>query len=110
MCCVTMHTTQILKGMDKLLGVGNSVKIVFYFFEKGSTPKGKNLLPFGANGSKFFSFRVDPFWKDSVQESKQEVTKVVSLVKSCSKSTRCIKCPEDANSNRFSIKLPPELF
>ena len=30
----------------------------------GGFPKGKNLLPVGANaGSKFFSLRVPPFWK-----------------------------------------------
>ena len=45
-----------------------------------STLKGKNLLPIK---SKFFPVRVDSFsgghW--CVQESKQEITKVVSLVK-----------------------------
>ena len=56
--------------------------------EKRCTLKGKNLLPLGANsefaplGSKFFPVRVDSFQKGlGVQENKQEVAKVVSLVK-----------------------------
>ena len=44
--------------------------------------KWKNLLPVCV--SKFFLFRVDPFTKGIiVQESKKEVTEVVSLVKKC---------------------------
>ena len=48
----------------------------------GSTLNGKNL------GSKFFPFIVDPFQKGPfVQENKQEVTHVVTLVKRGGKST-----------------------
>ena len=46
--------------------------------EKRSTLKGKNLLPIGANS---FLLEKTTFQKeDCAQESKQEVTKVVSLV------------------------------
>ena len=49
-------------------------------FKKGSTLKGKNLLP------KFFLFSVNLFLgkleMNWLQESKQEVTKVVCLAKS----------------------------
>ena len=51
----------------------------FFFIpsEKGSILKRMNLLP-----SKFFLFRIDPFTLGFfVQESKQEVTKSISLVK-----------------------------
>ena len=45
--------------------------------EKGAFPKGKNLLV-----SKFFPFRIDPFHtRLGVQESKQEITKVLYLIK-----------------------------
>ena len=48
-------------------------------FEKKSTLKEKNLL---LPGSKFFSLRVDPFSDCAdVQESKQEVIKVVTVGK-----------------------------
>ena len=44
------------------------------------------MLPVGA----FFSFRGDPFQKElCLPESKQEVTKVVSLVKNGGKSNKC---------------------
>ena len=47
--------------------------------EKGSSLKGKNLLPMGANS---FLLKLTPFQKGcNVLESKQEVTEVVSLVK-----------------------------
>ena len=50
-----------------------------YFYrpsEKGSTVKRKEF------GSKFFPFRIDPFQKRiSLQETKQKVIKVASLVK-----------------------------
>ena len=50
---------------------GNPFKIGFLPFEKGSTLKGKNLLPLGR---KFFSFRVDSFSeRRDVQESKEGV-------------------------------------
>ena len=53
--------------------------------EKGSTLKGKNLLPLGANS---FLLEQTPFQKGyGKQESKLEVIKVVSLVKNGRKST-----------------------
>ena len=56
----------------------NFVKIVLPPSEKGSTLKGKNLLP---QGNKFFPFRVDPFSEEHLCTRKQmEVTKVISLV------------------------------
>ena len=46
---------------------------------KGIHPKRKEFAP---KGSKFFPFRTNPFPKGSdVQESKQVVTQMVSLVK-----------------------------
>ena len=52
---------------------------VCFLSEKGSTQKTKNLLPF--HWQQFFPFRVDPFQKRlGAQDSKQEVTKDVSLV------------------------------
>ena len=51
-----------------------SVKTVIVPFRKGVYSKRKEFAPFG---SKFFSFRVDPFQKRLVaQGSKQEVTKL----------------------------------
>ena len=49
------------KGIGYTFKGGNSVKIVFFLLcsQNGSTLKGKNLLP---TGSKFFPFKVDPFW------------------------------------------------
>ena len=53
-----------------------SMEIVLPTCRKGFR---KKLAPYG---SKFFPFRVDPFQKGlGVQESKQEVTKVISLAK-----------------------------
>ena len=52
--CICFHgeIVQKLRGMDTFMG-GSSVKIDFSPFQKGSTLKGKNLLPFpfgvGAN-------------------------------------------------------------
>ena len=49
------------------------------FSEQESTLKGRNLLPMGANS---FLLEKTPFQKgSSVQESKQEVTEVISLAK-----------------------------
>ena len=57
--------------------------------EKRSTLKGKNLLPRGANS---FLLGYAPFQKGvGVPERKQEITKVVSLLKNGGKSTVCIK-------------------
>ena len=71
--------------MRRLRGTGIlsreiSVKIVLAPSEKGSTLKGKNLLPKGAS-----SVLIDliPFENaHEMQESKQEVTKIISLEKS----------------------------
>ena len=55
-----------------------TVKIVCLPSEKGSILKGKNLLPQGANS---FLLELTPFQKGlGVQETKQELTKTVSLV------------------------------
>ena len=66
---------------------GRSLFQNFYLpSEKEYALKGKNLLPLG---SKFFLFRVDPFQMGlGVQESKQEVTKFVSLVETDRKITK----------------------
>ena len=54
-------------------------KLICFPSEKGSSLKGKTLLPRGANS--FFLEKI-PFQKWlGVQESKQEVSKIVSLVK-----------------------------
>ena len=47
-----------LRGMNTLSGETTLSKLFCLPSEKGSTLKGKNLLPIG---SKFFPFRVDPF-------------------------------------------------
>ena len=49
---------QYLKGNRYIFRGGSSDKRVLCVLEKGSTLKGKNLLP---EGSKFLPFRVDPF-------------------------------------------------
>ena len=68
----------------------NSVKIIFPPFWKGSTVKGKNLLPLGAN-----SILLDPFQKGlSVQWIKQEDTEVGSLGRNGRKSAKSIQFPE----------------
>ena len=49
--------------------------MLFVPFDNGSTLRRQNLLP-------ICGFRVDPFQKGTdVQESKQKVTKVISLMK-----------------------------
>ena len=65
------------KGIDTHSGEV-TVKIILSPSEKGLYCKERNLLP----GSKFLPYRVDPFVKaDSIgmQESKQKVTKAISL-------------------------------
>ena len=47
-----------LRGMNTLSVETTLLKLLCLPSEKGSTPKGKNLLPIG---SKFFPFSVDPF-------------------------------------------------
>ena len=63
-----------------------SSKLCCFPSETGSTPKGNNLE------SQFFPLRVKSFseWDFSVQNSKQEVTKVVSLYKNRRKSLKRI--------------------
>ena len=54
----------------------------------------KTFCPHLKSGSKFYSYRVDPFQKGlGVQESKQEVTKFDSLVNNGKKITKCIQLP-----------------
>ena len=58
---------------------GLSLAISFSLSEQMSTLEGKAFAPLGANA---FPSRVDPIWKGYIiQESKQEVTKVVPLCK-----------------------------
>ena len=58
-----------LRGMDTLSGVATLSKLFCLPSEKGSTLKGKNLLPLGANS---FLLEYTPFQKGlSVQVSKQ---------------------------------------
>ena len=58
---------------------GIVVKIAFYPFWKRSILKGENLLPSGANS--FILELTDDQKEFGVQESKQEVIKVVTFVK-----------------------------
>ena len=69
-----------LRGIDTLSGETALTKCFFYLpSEMGSTLKGKNLLPLGANS---FLVEESPFQKGFVvQTNKQEVSKIVSLVK-----------------------------
>ena len=68
--------------MDTLQGKQLCQKILPPF-KKGSALKEKNLLPLGANsflleqtkGSKFFSFRADPFLKGFWREGKTGIDK-----------------------------------
>ena len=67
-----------LRGIDILSGELILSKR-FVRSEKGATLKEKNLLPLGANS---FLLEQTPFQKElDVPELKQEVTKVVSLLK-----------------------------
>ena len=68
----------IFKGNGYTLKGDNSV-IDFACFEKGSTLKGKNLLPVGANS---FLLEKIPLQKClDLQESKQEVTSCLPVTK-----------------------------
>ena len=70
-----MHLDRYLRGQysGKM-----ALSKVLLLFGNGVYTKGKNLLPFG---SKFFPFGVEPFLKGvNAPESKQEVTKVFSLI------------------------------
>ena len=75
------------KVIYTLSGEKTLANIFSSLLKKGSALKGKNMLL----GSIFFPFRADPFFRTgscSVQESKQEVTEVASLVGR--KVTKCI--------------------
>ena len=82
----------LLRGLDMPLGEncycsfwkGVYSKRKGFTSEKGSTLRGKNSLPLGAN---WFLLSRSLFRSDCVQENKQEVTKVVSLAKIGEKST-----------------------
>ena len=74
---------KIVKGMFRS---GNSIKNVSASSENVSTLKGKIMLHFGVN-----SFLLQQK-RSGVKETKQEVTKVISLIKNGGKSDRSI-CP-----------------
>ena len=77
----------------------DSVKIDFAPSCKGVYSKRKEFAP---RGSKFFPFRVDPFLEGlDVQKRKQEVTKVVSLVKNDKKK----KKKKKKNYQRYPVPL-----
>ena len=66
-----------------------SIKIALLPFWKEVYSKRKEFAPFGS----VFSFRKDPFSEGGcVQESKQEVTKVVSLIKTA-ENVPCTQSP-----------------
>ena len=86
---VVNHVVMMLRENDTLLKGDKSVKIDLHSFEKGSTLKGKNFLPMGANS---FLLEQIPFQKGfSSQERKQEVAKVVSLIQNGGETIRCIQ-------------------
>ena len=70
--------------------LGNSVQTVFVHFRKWIWYKRKE---FASQGSKFFPFRADPFSEGAwCAVEKQEVTKVVSLVK-IAENLLCVSSP-----------------
>ena len=79
--------------------------------EKGSTLQQK----FAFIDSKFYPFKEDPFSVGvSLQESKQKVTKFVSLANIGSKSTKCIQsrsinCPNIVNTHYPKLQWPAYL-
>ena len=64
-----------LRGINTF-EIDNSVRTVLLFSMKGSTLKGKNLLPMGAKSRQILVFYSKPL---SRQERKQEVTKAVTF-------------------------------
>ena len=81
-----------LRETDTLLRETTLSILFLLTSEKGSTLKGKNLLP--AMGANSFLLEQTTYQKaNSIQESKQDLTKVVSLVKIGRKSTKCINSP-----------------
>ena len=67
------------RGVDTLSGEATLSKFDC-LLKKGSTLKGKNLLPFGA---KFFPFRVDPFFRRGLVSKKanRKSTKLFPMLK-----------------------------
>ena len=71
-------TIIMLRGINTLSGEAALVKVFCLLSEKVSTVKGI----FSLRGCKFFPFRLDSFQKGfAMQESKHEITKVVSLLR-----------------------------
>ena len=74
--------------MNKLSAEASLSKLFWLRSKKGSTLEGKNLLLVGANS---FLLECTPFSEGTgVQESKQEVAKVVSLAENGGTSSKCI--------------------
>ena len=89
-------TNILFKGNVSLLKGDNYHNCFLPPSEKGSTLKGKNLLPLEANS---LLFEKTPFQKGTgAMETKQEVTTVVSLVNCGGESTKCtiilLECSE----------------
>ena len=92
-CCTQCKNPFLMQPIIKVNGYtytgGNSVKTFCLPSEKGSTQKGKNLLPLGANS---FLLELTPIRNGvDVQESKQEVTEIAYLAKNGLKSTKNIQ-------------------
>ena len=75
--CSLENIRNKIRGKDPHeVGEGNTVKILSPS-DKGTTPKGKSLLPVGVNS---FFLRGDIFWERfGMQESKEEVKKMSPL-------------------------------
>ena len=83
--------SEYFRGTDTLKGEITKWKMFLLPSKKGSTLKGKNLLPAGANS---FLLVYTLFWKDpDEQGSKEEIKKVVSLVQNGRKTTKSILSP-----------------
>ena len=75
----TMKYLLSLKGNDTCSRETTLLKLFWFLSGKVSALKGKNLLPLGANS---FLVEQTPFQKGlDVKKRKQEVTKVLSLIK-----------------------------
>ena len=85
------NTKSHFSESDALPRETTMIKLFSIPSEKWSALKGKNLLPLEANS---FLSEQTPFQKGiAVHENKQEVSKVVSLVKNDRKSTWCTQSP-----------------
>ena len=90
------HHSLYLRGRDTYSREGVLSTRVCLSSVKGSILKRKNLLPRGwGGGGKLFSFIIDPLFRRvfGVEENKQEVTKVISLIQNGGKSTECNQSP-----------------